>query len=544
MLGGSVSSFDFVSDVRMRADQAAGPLPIPPSNDERDAYLGNQHRWIPIVSFVGNGLIVTSVSLFVVQHAWSAFLLVPLLLSAVGTTVSLITSTRRRRFDLADHRIRVQSWQPIGHPSVDLFLPSAGEDMGVLRNTYRRVSQLRWPGVLAVFVLDDSARREVADAAAEFGFEYLRRPDRGRLKKAGNLRYGFEHSSGDLIAILDADFVPRADMLLELAPYFDDEKIALVQSPQFFEASDRMNWLQRAAGATQVLFYRWVQPARDRSDAAICVGTSAMYRRAALDRAGGFAQIGHSEDVHTGVKLIRAGYAVRYVPTVVTKGLCPDTFDQFVTQQYRWCAGSMSLLFSRDFHRTRLTVMQRLCYFSGFLYYITTAVNIFAAALPPILMGYFAPGQVRASNYVFVALAIVGRQAILPLITMKQESLFGLARIQATYSFAHAVALWDSLRGHTDIWVATGSRVRSHTARRVRRLATVWIVAMQILLWTAIVWRAPQYGPERFWPMMVFAAISLYITYPIALGSASVPTRLRWNRRGAPIAREFGRGTA
>ena len=156
-----------------------------------------------------------------------------------------------------------------------------------------------------------------------------------------------------------------------------------------------MNWLERAAGATQVLFYSWVQPSRDRYRAPICVGTSAMYRRSALARSGGFAQIGHSEDVHTGVNLMRAGYDVRYVPIVVSKGLCPSGFDQFVTQQYRWCTGSMSLLLSRGFHRLAMTRMQRLCYWSGFLYYITTAINVFVSSIPPILMGAFAADRVR-----------------------------------------------------------------------------------------------------------------------------------------------------
>ena len=99
-----------------------------------------------------------------------------------------------------------------------------------------------------------------------------------------------------------------------------------------------------------------MQPARDAVDAAICVGTNAVYRRSALDEVGGFAQIGHSEDVHTGVKLAKAGYRTRYVPVNLAKGMCPDTFDGFVNQQYRWCTGSMSLLADPDFHRSRLTL--------------------------------------------------------------------------------------------------------------------------------------------------------------------------------------------
>ena len=512
-------------------------LPQPPDDTERDLYLGPQHRWVVALSFLGYILIVISVTFFVLRRMWAAWLLIPLLISTVGTTVSLFTSSRRRRISLKGHRALVENWMPYSIASVDVFLPSAGEDLRVLGNTYHYVSQLAWPGHLTVYVLDDSARDVVRELAEQHGFVYLSRPNRGHLKKAGNLRYGFQHSRGDFIAIFDADFVPRPDFLFELAPYMDDPTVSIVQSPQYFDVDRQMNWLQRAAGGTQVLFYRWVQPSRDRSNAAICVGTCALYRRAALNKAGGFAQIGHSEDVHTGVNLMKVGYRIQYVPTLVSKGICPDTFPQFVTQQYRWCTGSMSLLFSRRFHRIRLTFMQRLSYWSGFLYYITTAINVFAIPLPAILMGYFAPSEVRASNYVFVMLALVVRQAIVPVITYERESLFGLARIQMTYSLSHAVALFDALRARTDSWVATGAAQRSPTARRVLRLARVWLVSVQVLLWGAIAWRAPEYGMGRYWLMTAFALFNLYIVYPIVLGRSELWRRARTRRAFVPRQR-------
>jgi cellulose synthase/poly-beta-1,6-N-acetylglucosamine synthase-like glycosyltransferase len=500
-------------------------LPEPPNDTERDLYLGPQHRWVVLVSFFGYVLTVISVTLFVMRRMWAAWLLFPLLISVAGTTISLLTSSRRRRISLEGHRALVENWTPHYFPSVDVFLPSAGEDLPVLRNTYHYVSQLVWPGDLTVYVLDDSARDVVRELAELHGFVYMSRPNRGHLKKAGNLRYGMDHSDGELIAIFDADFVPRSDFLLELAPYMEDPTVSIVQSPQYFDIDRRMNWLQRAAGGTQVLFYRWVQPSRDRSNAAICVGTCALYRRAALSASGGFAMIGHSEDVHTGINLMKIGYRIQYVPTLVSKGICPDTFNQFVTQQYRWCRGSMSLLFSRSFHGIDLTIMQRLSYWSGFLYYITTAINIFAIPIPAILMGYFAASDVRASNYVFVMLALVVRQAYIPLITCERESLFGLARIQTTYSLSHAVALFDVLRKRTDSWIATGAARRSPTARRVLRLARIWFISVQILLWTAIIWHVPQYGMGRYWLMTAFTLLNLYVIYPIVVGH-SEPVRL------------------
>jgi hypothetical protein len=204
----------------------------------------------------------------------------------------------------------------------------------------------------------------------------------------------------------------------------------------------------------------------------------------------------------------------------------------------------MSLLFSRGFHQIDLTFMQRLCYWSGFLYYITTAINLFTIPLPSILMGYFAAPDVRASNDVFVMLALVVRQAIVPLITLGRESLLGLARIQTTYSFSHAVALFDVLRKRTDSWVATGAAQRSPTARRVLRLARVWLISVQAALWGAIGWDTWRYGFGRYWLMTGFALLNLYVAYPIVLGSSELARLPEPRRRLARLALERGRHEA
>jgi cellulose synthase (UDP-forming) len=317
------------------------------------------------VTFVS---LIASLSRFSIEDPHLSFIMVIVLMLVGVSLVSLYTSTRPRRINLDSHEHRVRTWRPTDPPSVDVFLPTAGEPIAVLDNTYRHVAALDYPGLINVLVLDDGARDEVRDLADRYGFGYLSRPDRGRMKKAGNLDYGYRHSAGDVIAILDADFAVRPDFLANLVPYLDDPSVGIVQSPQFFETRGGGPWLQRAAGAAQELFYRWVQPSRDALGAPICVGTCAVYRRDALEAAGGFTQIEHSEDVHTGVAIMSAGYSVRYVPIVLAKGLCPDGIHPFVNQQYRWCVGSMSLMVNRDFQSMPLSWRKRRCLRSGFGY--------------------------------------------------------------------------------------------------------------------------------------------------------------------------------
>jgi cellulose synthase/poly-beta-1,6-N-acetylglucosamine synthase-like glycosyltransferase len=308
-----------------------GRYPKPPSDAEKYGYLqGGQRRWVLVLQYVAFLAVVISFAGFTTSSYWTLIFSIPLVLFAIEQTLALYTSTRRRRVDLGSHRYTVENWTPRWYPSVDVFVPTAGEELDLLDNTMRYVSLLEWPGELRVSILDDSGRVSVRDLAADYGFSYLARPG-SEYKKAGNLRYGAERTDGEIIAIFDADFVPRPDFLLELVPYLDDPDVGIVQSPQFFDTAKLMNWLQRCTGATQELFYRFIQPSRDALGAAVCVGTSALYRRTALDAIGGFPKIAQSEDIYTGLWLNDAGFSTRYVPVTVSTSSVRSWFPASVT---------------------------------------------------------------------------------------------------------------------------------------------------------------------------------------------------------------------
>lgn len=534
-------------DGRRSIPQAeTGSLPEPPTDEEKYWYFGPQHRWLPAFQALSFAAVAYSIARFALSDARLWIFLVPVTLYGVGLVVSLLSGARSRRYKDSDHRRLVGTWWADTMPSVDVFLPSAGEPLDMLANTYRHVSRLDWPGRLCVYVLDDSARPEVAALAHRYGFTYASRPDRGRLKKAGNLRHGFERSSGDYILVLDADFCPRPDSLWQLAPYMDDPQVGIVQSPQFFDTDPGMGWLQRCAGATQELFYRWIQPSRDRSDAAICVGTCALYRRAALLRSGGFAQIGHSEDVHTGVNLMKVGYVVRYVPIIVAKGLCPDSVSGFLNQQYRWCTGSMSLLRDRSFHRAEhLTARQRLCFWAGFLYYISTAVNAFVAPLPAVAMIFLRPDWVRPANSAWLLGAVSLWLVVLPAI-MRGHWRIDVLRVQVLYSFAHAVAIGHILVGRTREWVATGAANTRTTplAVTIGRVSKSYIATVYGALWLGLVVRSAEYGLGNYWAMLALAAVATYVHAPIlwvATAPASAPASAR---ASAPVPARPARSAA
>ena len=493
-------------------------LVSPPTDGEVYSYFGPQMRWVQVLlmaAYVLAGWSLLQFALASVKVLWP--MLIVLGLNVIGTVFSALTSFNTRRVSAKTHRALFEGWAGPAS-NIDVFLPTYGEDLAVLRNTYTHVKAMQWvAGTVDVYVLDDGDRSEVRELTTQFGFHYIVRPNRGYLKKAGNLQYAFARTSGDYIVILDADFCPRPDFLRHLVPYFDDPTIGIVQSPQYFDSGENLNWIQRTAGATQELFYRWILPSRDRFDAAVCVGTCALYRREALAAAGGFAQIEHSEDIHTGLQLMEAGYHTRYVPAVVANGLCPSDMAGFLNQQYRWCNGS--LIKVRNEHlsgaRVKMTLRQRLCFWAGMFYYITTAVNVVALYLPGIIMAAFFPDQVQPAQFVPFLVGLWVYLVVIPLVS-KSRWRFEVLRLQMAYSYAHIVAIWHKLRGRSAGWVPTGAVGRANPlARTISRVGVAAIMLSLLPFWGVVIYDIHAYGVRQFWLMAMFVGLYTYLAVPL-----------------------------
>jgi len=531
-------------DRRSRTDPSRKRLPSPPSDLDRDRYLQRgQNRKVLLLQYVAFIGVLISFLGFSTSSYWTLIFGVPLLLLVVEQSIALYTSTFRRAIELQDHKVVVRTWRPHRHPSVDVFLPTKGEELELVENTMRCLTRLEWPGTLRVSILDDSGRAELAVLAEHYGFDYLARPG-SEYAKAGNLRYAAERTSGEFIVILDADFVPRSDFLLELMPYFDADDVGIVQSPQFFDTAKHMNWVQRTAGATQEFFYRFVQPSRDRHGAAICVGSSAIYRRAALDDIGGFPRIKHSEDVFTGYEMSKQGMRTQYVPTVVSKGLCPDNLDSFVAQQYRWCEGSLTMLGSRDFHvNDSMPLRARLSFWSGFLYYIGTALNSLLLPLPAIIMVWCYPEWVRAANMLWLVGVLLLWFILYPLV-MTGRWRIEVLRLQTVYGFAHVFSIYHLLTGRDVGWHPTGSKKRPPLSVTVKRFYTFYLGLALLVLCSGLAYRGIDHL-DRFWPMIAFTLLNIYIVTPLVwdgLRSEFAEGRKRRRTRAASVPLDVAAG--
>ncbi|MFC7261026.1 glycosyltransferase family 2 protein [Streptomyces lutosisoli] len=523
---------------RGAAEAPLGLLPAPPSHAEKYSYVKRRLWVLTLASVVSFGCLTVSQVALAQASPLMWIFAPPLAFTVVYYLVSLKVNGFTRDFDFAYHQELVRGWRPAVYPTVDVFLPVCGEPIEVLHNTWTHVRQLadRYPGRCVPFVLDDGASPELAAMAADFGFRYGTRENRGWFKKAGNLHYGFGQSDGKYILILDADFTPRSDLLEELLPYMEtDERVGIIQSPQYFRVLDSQNWIERGAGAVQELFYRSVQVSRQGSDGAICVGSCAIYRRAALDTNGGTTLIEHSEDVHTGFDLRGLGWDLKYVPVALSTGVCPDTAGAFFNQQYRWCSGSMSLLGSKKFWDAPIRFSSRLCYMSGFFYYIHTALFTFVAPLVPILLLLTSPEMLQVKHLVWVLPSIVYTTMIFP---MWHKSPYRLEAWSARmmYGWAHVFAIWDILRKQRMGWQPTGSKgAKKNKTRRF------WL---GLWLWsggTAVIWvGAAVYRLFTGYPPDFALVLSSGLFYALVVARALIQPKEHHTEAQAPELQTVG----
>lgn len=232
-------------------------------------------------------------------------------------------------------------------PMVTVQLPVFNEGAFVER-LLAAVTEMDWPRErLEIQLLDDSndpesiriAERACAMAKSRgFAVHHIRRSDRAGFK-AGALAHGLTTARGEYLAIFDADFVPPPAFLTQLVPSFEDDSVGLVQA-----AWGHLNPDDSALTACQALaldgHFVVEQTARFASGRWFNFnGTAGIWRRRAIDDAGGWSHETLTEDADLSYRAQLAGWRFVYRPDVRCPATLPPTMQAFLSQQHRWNKG-------------------------------------------------------------------------------------------------------------------------------------------------------------------------------------------------------------
>lgn len=233
-------------------------------------------------------------------------------------------------------------------PRVTIQLPIFNE-MYVVDRLIAAVCAIDYPRErLDIQVLDDSTdeTREIAELAVRrfrsqgFDIVYLHRTDRTGFK-AGALEAGLRVAKGEFVAIFDADFVPPRDFLSSALPHFADRKVGMVQA-RWGHLNADYSLLTKIQSILLDGHFVLEHGGRNRAQCFFNFnGTAGVWRRAAIEAAGGWQHDTLTEDLDLSYRAQLLGWRFVFLPDSVAPAEVPVEMNAFKSQQHRWAKGSI-----------------------------------------------------------------------------------------------------------------------------------------------------------------------------------------------------------
>jgi cellulose synthase/poly-beta-1,6-N-acetylglucosamine synthase-like glycosyltransferase len=235
-------------------------------------------------------------------------------------------------------------------PRVTVQLPLFNERW-VARRLLQAVARMDYPkDRMQIQVLDDSTDRTVAltrrlcAVLRQRGFDVQHLPRSHRTGyKAGALAAGLKSASGELIAIFDADFVPPTDFLKRMVPWVMQPGVGVAQA-RWGHLNRETSWFTRLQAILLDGHFVIEQAARSHGGFFLSFnGTCGIWRRDAIDEAGGWGSDTVTEDLDLSFRAQLAGWRVQYVWDLVVPGELPIEPNSFRSQQRRWTKGGVQV---------------------------------------------------------------------------------------------------------------------------------------------------------------------------------------------------------
>jgi cellulose synthase/poly-beta-1,6-N-acetylglucosamine synthase-like glycosyltransferase len=231
-------------------------------------------------------------------------------------------------------------------PFVTVQLPMYNE-MYVAERIIDCVAQQEYPkSRFEIHVLDDSTdeTKEIVEAkveelkAAGYNIEHIHRTNRQGYK-AGALQEAMPRAKGDYIAIFDADFTPRTDFLRTTIPYFEDDKVGIVQT-RWEHINKDYSLLTRLQALQLNVHFTVEQAGRSYGNLLLQFnGTAGVWRKKVINEAGGWQSDTLTEDLDLSFRAQIAGYKIQYLEKLESPAELPVEMNGLKGQQFRWNKG-------------------------------------------------------------------------------------------------------------------------------------------------------------------------------------------------------------
>lgn len=239
------------------------------------------------------------------------------------------------------------------YPMVSILVPAHDEAV-VITRTVRALLGLEYPkDRYEIIVINDNSTDDTAEKLERIQAEFPDRklivistgPEVGGKGKSNALNIGFSVSTGDVIAIYDADNTPQPDALAILVEtLMEDDKLGAVIGK--FRTRNRNASLLSRFVNIETLAYQCMNQAGRYYFFKLCTipGTNYVIRRSLIEEIGGWDVNALSEDTEISFRLYRMGYYIKQMPLAVTWEQEPHLLNVWFRQRTRWAKGNLYVL--------------------------------------------------------------------------------------------------------------------------------------------------------------------------------------------------------
>lgn len=411
-------------------------------------------------------------------------------------------------------------------PPVDIYITVAGEPKNIVVRTVRAAMNIDYPD-FNVYILNDGLVtkkpnwRDMEEVARQTGATCITRRRPGGAK-AGNINHALRVTRSPFVAILDCDHIPEPDLLSRMMGYFGDDKVAFVQSPQYYR-NNAKTYVANASWQQQTLFFGPICRGKDHFNSLFMCGTNAVIRRVALEDVGGMQQNSITEDLLTSLFMHARGWRSVYVPRILAEGLAPEDLGAYWQQQFRWARGSLEVMLKYNPLILRgLSGHQRVQYLASATFYLTGLVVLIDASLP---LFYFFGGLIAVSSTTMALAMIFVPYIFLTLYTLQLVSNFAFS----FRAIAFVLASWPI---YTLALLATVLRIPSGfkiTSKEKSSGNYLWLASVHIVYILAVVfgmgWALYRDGLTTSWVTNSSWAV-LYVVLFVPFIRAAMSDRL------------------
>ena len=380
-----------------------------------------------------------------------------------------------RWFAHRNHRVEVdQKFSEL--PRITVQIPIYNEQY-VAQRIIDAVAKLNYPAdKLQLQIVDDStdntkdviAKRIAYHNQQGIAMEHIHRTNRTGFK-AGALKEAMEISTGDFIAIFDADFIPDPDILIDTIHHFSHEDVGMLQFR--WEHLNRDNsQLTELQSVMLDAHFGLEQHIRCASNLFLNFnGTAGIWRKKTIYDAGNWSADTLTEDLDLSYRAQLKGWKMRYVNQVSCPAEVPSDMNAFKSQQHRWAKGGTEVMLKMlgTIWRSPVSIKHKIestFHLSNNLAYLLLLIDTIFLLIPSILirehyqieyMWWLDLPFLIASSCGHIVYLVFGQYALNRPMKKAFLNIPGLLLLGIQISFNNARAGIEALIGHKTEFVRT-----------------------------------------------------------------------------------------